>query len=157
MLQTPHSCFPLTYNVTLYDEVANIEMEVSALASSDGGTETIEIAGLRENTRYSATLSAYNHFQFSTNNPVQADPVSFGEWVERQCDLYSNSIHLTVTSGVQSVSVFHYENETLRIICTFAEGTSSEGCRVTLTLESGSSLIITIPRSVLPPHTVHVH
>ena len=92
MLQTPDSCFPLTYNVTLYDELADTEMEVSPVASSDGGTVTIVIARLRENTRYSATLSAYNHFQFSMNNPVQADPVSFGEWVELHCDLYSDSL-----------------------------------------------------------------
>ena len=100
MLQTPHSCFPLTYNVTLYDEVANIEMEMSGLASSDGGTETIVIARLRENTRYSAILSVYNHFQFSMNNPVQADPVSFGEWVELHCNCTVTPSPLTVTSGV---------------------------------------------------------
>ena len=58
---------------------------------------------------------------------------------------------LTVTSGIQSVSVLHYENGTLRITCTFAEGTLSEGCLVTLTLESGPSLSIPISRSVLPP------
>ena len=41
-----------------------------------------------------------------------------------------------VTSGVQSVSVFQFENETLQITCTFAEGTTSEGCKVTLTIGS---------------------
>ena len=92
MLQTPRSCFNLTYNVTLYDEVAGTGMEVSALASSEGGRETIEVAGVRENTRYSATLSAYNHFQFSMDNPVQADPVSFGEWVGLQHGMYNDSL-----------------------------------------------------------------
>ena len=77
--------------MTLYDELAHTEMEVPAVAS-DGGTETIEIAGVKENTRYSATLSAYNHFQFSMDNPVQADSVSFGEWVELQQRLYNDSL-----------------------------------------------------------------
>ena len=54
------------------------------------------------------------------------------------------------------MSVLHYENGTLRITCTFAEGTLS-GCQVTITLESGSSLSIPISRSVLPPLTAHVH
>ena len=92
MLQTPHSCFPLTYNVTLYDELAGTEMEV--LASSDGNTETSVIAGVRENTRYSASLSAYNQFQFSMDNPVQANNVSFGEWVELLHGLYTEFLPL---------------------------------------------------------------
>ena len=78
--------------MTLYDELAHTEMEVPAMASSDDGIETIEIAGVKENTRYSATLSAYNHFQFSMDNPVQADSVSFGEWVELQQGLYNDSL-----------------------------------------------------------------
>ena len=94
MLQTPHSCFNLTYNVTLYDELADNETEVSVMASSDGSTETIVIGGVRENTRYSATLSAYNQFQFSMDNPVQADSVSFGEWVELQHGLCNEFLPL---------------------------------------------------------------
>ena len=50
--------------------------------SSDTATETIEIQELMEDTRYTADILAYNHFQFSIDNPVQADQVSFGEWVE---------------------------------------------------------------------------
>ena len=78
-LQSPASCFNLTYNVALFDERANIETAVSLPGSTDSDTVTLLIPGLRENTNYSATVSAHNHFQFSIDSPVQADRSSFGE------------------------------------------------------------------------------
>ena len=47
------------------------------------------------------------------------------------------------------MSVLRYENMTLKITCTFAEGTSSEGCQVTLIIDEVTSFNITIHRSVL--------
>ena len=42
--------------------------------------------------------------------------------------LFSN----TVTSGLQSVAVVYYENGTVRITCSFASGSFSCGCQVSL-------------------------
>ena len=51
------------------------------------------------------------------------------------------SLFHTVTSGLQSVAVFYYENGTARIICSFASGSLSSGCQVSL---SGDQLHYTI-------------
>ena len=79
--QSPTSCVPVTYNISLYNELASTQSEVS-VTSSDNAIQTIEIQELMEDTRYTADILAYNLFQFSIDNPVQADQVSFGEWVE---------------------------------------------------------------------------
>ena len=42
------------------------------------------------------------------------------------------SLFHTVTSGLQSVAVFYYENGTARITCSFASGSLSSGCQVSL-------------------------
>ena len=70
--------------MTLVDEIAGIETAVSLPGSTDSDTVTLHIPGLRENTNYSATVSAHNHFQFSIDSPVQADLISFGESASEQ-------------------------------------------------------------------------
>ena len=68
--------------MTLVDERAGIETAVSLPGSTD--SDTLLIPGLRENTNYSATVSAHNHFQFSIDSPVQSHLVSFGESASEQ-------------------------------------------------------------------------
>ena len=75
----PESCLLFQYHVTLFDERASIETAESLPGSTDSDTVTLYIPGLRENTNYSATVSAHNHFQFSIDSPVQADLSSFDE------------------------------------------------------------------------------
>ena len=63
------------------------ETIVPVEVSSVNGSEVIEVAGLRENRRYSAVLSASNHFQFSIDNPVRSEEISFGGWSTSGCGL----------------------------------------------------------------------
>ena len=60
----------------------------------------------------------------------------------------------TVTSGLQSVSVVHYENETLKIMCIFAEGSKSTGCQVMLTIDSVTTTTIDIDRLTTPLYDI---
>ena len=64
------------------------------------------------------------------------------------------SLFHTVTSGLQSVAVFYYENGTARITCSFASGSLSSGCQVSLSLDSSTTTTININRSTI---LTHVH
>ena len=67
--------------MSINDELtATQPLEGPVNVSSVNGTDLIEVPGLRENTRYSATVSAHNNFSFSIENPLTSDPVMFGEW-----------------------------------------------------------------------------
>ena len=67
------------YNMSLRDELASTDLQLSPSATTVDDSVAIEVTGLRENTRYTATLSAFNHFIFSSNSPVQSEITSFGE------------------------------------------------------------------------------
>ena len=78
LVQRPESCFPLNYTLTLSEEGG--PEEVIAVQVTGSESEMVaEATGLKENSRYSATLSASNHFQFSIDDPVTTE-VSFGGW-----------------------------------------------------------------------------
>ncbi|CAI8046164.1 hypothetical protein GBAR_LOCUS25513 [Geodia barretti] len=124
--QRPESCFPLNYTLTLSEEGGPEEVIAVQVTGSESAM-VAEVTGLKENSHYSATLSASNHFQFSMDDPVTTE-VSF------------------VTSGLQSVAVFHYVNGTARITCVFATGSLSSGCLVSLVLDSSTTTNISIDR-----------
>ena len=67
------------YNVSLHDELASTDLQLSPSVTTVDDSVDIEVTGLRENTRYTATLSAYNHFIFSSDSPIQSEIISFGE------------------------------------------------------------------------------
>ena len=88
ILQKPLSCFSLNYSLTSSQaELSELNIVKTALASSLMAIEVIEVAGLRENRRYSAVLSASNQFQFSIDNPVRSEEISFGGWGTSGCGL----------------------------------------------------------------------
>ncbi|CAI8023808.1 hypothetical protein GBAR_LOCUS13899, partial [Geodia barretti] len=133
--QRPESCFPLNYTLTLSEEGG--PEEVIAVQVTGSESEMVaEATGLKENSRYSATLSASNHFHFSIDDPMTTE-VSF------------------VTSGLQSVAVFHYENGTARITCVFATGSLSSGCLVSLVLNSSTTTTINIDREEGAVEVIH--
>ena len=88
--QQPLSCFPHDYSVSISkfvdDELTEAEI-VPVTVTSVNGSDIIEVAGLRESTRYSAVLSSSNHFQFSIDDPVRSEEISFGEWSTSGCGL----------------------------------------------------------------------
>ena len=67
VLQSP-ALVPISHTSDSVDERANIETAVSLPGSTDSDTVTLHIPGLRENTNYSATVSAHNHFSFSIDS-----------------------------------------------------------------------------------------
>ena len=77
-VQRPESCFPLNYTLTLSEEGGPEEVVPVQVTGSESEM-VAEATGLKENSRYSATLSANNHFQFSIDDPVTTE-VSFGGW-----------------------------------------------------------------------------
>jgi hypothetical protein len=135
--ERPVSCFPLNYSVSLREGVGETQVVgVPPQASSGSGQESLQVPGLRENSRYSALLSASNSFQFSTESPVRADEVTF------------------VTSGLQSV-VVGYGSGAVRVTCSFAPGSLSAGCRVSLSQDSSTTTTIDIPRTDGALEAVH--
>ena len=59
------------------DELTDVE-SAPITVTSVNGSDIIEVAGLRENARYSSVLSTSNHFQFSIDDPVRSEEISFG-------------------------------------------------------------------------------
>ncbi|CAI8002957.1 hypothetical protein GBAR_LOCUS3513, partial [Geodia barretti] len=135
LVQRPESCFPLNYTLTLSEEGGPEEVVPVQVTGSESAM-VAEVTGLKENSHYSATLSASNHFQFSVDDPVTTE-VSF------------------VTSGLQSVAVFHYVNGTARITCVFATGSLSSGCLVSLVLDSSTTTNINIDREEGAVEVIH--
>ena len=68
------------------DELTDVD-SAPIMVTSVNGSDIIEVAGLRENARYSVVLSASNHFQFSIDSPVRSEEISFGGWSHRGCGL----------------------------------------------------------------------
>ena len=79
LVQKPRSCFPLNYTLTLSEDgQSNVTVEPTLLTGSGEREMVAETTGLKENTVYSASLSAHNKFQFSIQNPVTVQ-AAFGE------------------------------------------------------------------------------
>ena len=68
--QTPHTCFPLTYNTTISNNGSTYNL--GPFLYSGTGMEQITLSALQENAEYTATVSANNEFQFSTQSEEQA-------------------------------------------------------------------------------------
>ena len=68
-VQRPESCFPLNYTLTLSEEGGPEEVVPVQVTGSESAM-VAEATGLKENSHYSATLCASNHFQFSVDDPV---------------------------------------------------------------------------------------